>query len=194
MKILIVDDHPLVCAALKQVIEDHFQHANVEQVFEADKALLHLAENKVDLLILDIELDGDDGFELLNKAKLTGFEGKTIIISSKDEQLCSDIAINAGVSGYLDKKESVTRAVDAINAVLNGYTFFRSHQGRMVVKLSNQESTVLRLLLEGHTNKSVARKMDISEKTVSTYKRRVLDKYGVKSVFNLVKHLKVISL
>lgn len=193
MNILIVDDHPLVCAALKNVIEDNFENATIEQAFNAKKALAYLAENKVDILILDIELGDDDGFDLLHKAKGFGFNGKVIVVSSKDEKLCSDLAISAGASGYLDKKESVSRVADAIKAVNSGYTYFRqanaaSPQGTGAIKLSTRESSVLRLLLDGHTNKEIARRMDISEKTVSTYKRRILDKYDVRSVFMLVKN------
>ncbi|MGF1748542.1 response regulator [Vibrio cionasavignyae] len=193
MNILIVDDHPLVCAALESVIRDSFSDAAVEQSFSAKKALAYLAENKIHILILDIELGDDDGFDLLHKAKRFGFDGKVIIISSKDEKLCSDLAISTGASGYLDKKESVSRVADAIKAVNSGYTYFRqmssnSSQRGSSVKLSTRESAVLRLLLDGHTNKEIARKMNISEKTVSTYKRRILDKYDVRSVFMLVKN------
>ncbi|MGF1777058.1 response regulator [Vibrio nomapromontoriensis] len=193
MNILIVDDHPLVCAALESVIRDSFSDAVVEQSFSAKKALAYLAENKIHILILDIELGDDDGFDLLHKAKRFGFDGKVIIISSKDEKLCSDLAISTGASGYLDKKESVSRVADAIKAVNSGYTYFRqmssnSSQRGSSVKLSTRESAVLRLLLDGHTNKEIARKMNISEKTVSTYKRRILDKYDVRSVFMLVKN------
>ncbi len=107
MNILIVDDHPLVCAALENVIEENFENVVVEQAFNAKKALSFLAENKIDILVLDIELGDDDGFDLLHKAKRFGFDGKVIVISSKDEKLCSDLAVSAGASGYLDKKESV---------------------------------------------------------------------------------------
>lgn len=193
MNILIVDDHPLVCAALENVIEANFDYAVVRQAFDARKALSYLAESKIEILVLDIELGEDDGFDLLHKAKRVGFDGKVIVISSKDEKLCSDLAISAGASGYLDKKESVSRVADAIKAVNSGYTYFRqanaiSSHGNGTVKLSTRESAVLRLLLDGHTNKEIARRMNISEKTVSTYKRRILDKYDVRSVFMLVKN------
>ncbi|EDL54171.1 response regulator transcription factor [Vibrio mediterranei] len=193
MNILIVDDHPLVCAALENVIEENFENVVVEQAFNAKKALSFLAENKIDILVLDIELGDDDGFDLLHKAKRFGFDGKVIVISSKDEKLCSDLAVSAGASGYLDKKESVSRVADAIKAVNSGYTYFRqintaTSHGNGTIKLSTRESAVLRLLLDGHTNKEIARRMNISEKTVSTYKRRILDKYDVRSVFMLVKN------
>ncbi|MCY9852231.1 response regulator transcription factor [Vibrio mediterranei] len=193
MNILIVDDHPLVCAALENVIEENFENVVVEQAFNAKKALSFLAESKIDILVLDIELGDDDGFDLLHKAKRFGFDGKVIVISSKDEKLCSDLAVSAGASGYLDKKESVSRVADAIKAVNSGYTYFRqintaTSHGNGTIKLSTRESAVLRLLLDGHTNKEIARRMNISEKTVSTYKRRILDKYDVRSVFMLVKN------
>ncbi|MGX9521586.1 response regulator [Vibrio mediterranei] len=193
MNILIVDDHPLVCAALENVIEENFENVVVEQAFNAKKALSFLAENKIDILVLDIELGDDDGFDLLHKAKRFGFDGKVIVISSKDEKLCSDLAVSAGASGYLDKKESVSRVADAIKAVNSGYTYFRqintaTSHGNGTIKLSTRESAVLRLLLDGHTNKEIARRMNISKKTVSTYKRRILDKYDVRSVFMLVKN------
>ncbi|MCW8346442.1 response regulator transcription factor [Vibrio sp. ZSDZ65] len=195
MNILIVDDHPLVCAALESVIKDSFSGVVVEQIFCAKKALAYLAKCKVDILVLDIELGDDDGFDLLHKAKRFGFDGKVIVISSKDERLCSDLAISKGVSGYLDKKESVSRVADAVKAVSRGYTYFRQVSSRVSqrgsgrsVKLSTRERAVLRLLLDGYPNKEIARKMNISEKTVSTYKRRILDKYDVRSVFMLVKY------
>ena len=193
MNILIVDDHPLVCSALKNIIEENFKNAVIEQASNAKRALPYLSENKIDVLVLDIELGDDDGFDLLHKAQSFGFCGKVIIISGKDEKLCSDLAISAGASGYLDKKESVSRVADAIKAVNSGYTYFRqantiAPNGNGGIQLSTRESAVLRLLLDGHTNKEIARRMNISEKTVSTYKRRILDKYNVRSVFMLVKN------
>ena len=193
MNILIVDDHPLVCSALKNIIEENFKNAVIEQASNAKRALPYLSENKIDVLVLDIELGDDDGFDLLHKAQGFGFCGKVIIISGKDEKLCSDLAISAGASGYLDKKESVSRVADAIKAVNSGYTYFRqantiASNGNDGIQLSTRESAVLRLLLDGHTNKEIARRMNISEKTVSTYKRRILDKYNVRSVFMLVKN------
>ncbi|MCR9942184.1 response regulator transcription factor [Vibrio owensii] len=193
MNILIVDDHPLVCSALENIIEENFKNVVIEQASNAKKALPYLSENKIDVLVLDIELGDDDGFDLLHKAKRFGFCGKVIIISGKDEKLCSDLAISAGASGYLDKKESVSRVADAIKAVNSGYTYFRqantiASNGNGGIQLSTRESSVLRLLLDGHTNKEIARRMNISEKTVSTYKRRILDKYNVRSVFMLVKN------
>lgn len=193
MNILIVDDHPLVCSALENIIEENFKNVVIEQASNAKKALPYLSENKIDVLVLDIELGDDDGFDLLHKAKRFGFCGKVIIISGKDEKLCSDLAISAGASGYLDKKESVSRVADAIKAVNSGYTYFRqantiASNGNGGIQLSTRESAVLRLLLDGHTNKEIARRMNISEKTVSTYKRRILDKYNVRSVFMLVKN------
>ncbi|MET2851954.1 response regulator transcription factor [Vibrio owensii] len=193
MNILIVDDHPLVCSALENIIEENFKNVVIEQASNAKKALPYLSENKIDVLVLDIELGDDDGFDLLHKAKRFGFCGKVIIISGKDEKLCLDLAISAGASGYLDKKESVSRVADAIKAVNSGYTYFRqantiASNGNGGIQLSTRESAVLRLLLDGHTNKEIARRMNISEKTVSTYKRRILDKYNVRSVFMLVKN------
>ncbi|ASI93051.1 response regulator transcription factor [Vibrio mediterranei] len=197
MNILIVDDHPLVCAALENVIEENFENVVVEQAFNAKKALSFLAENKIDILVLDIELGNDDGFDLLHKAKYFGFDGKVIIISSKNRKLCADLAISEGALGYLDKKESVSRVADAIKAVSSGYTYFQrtnsfSFNGTKTIKLSTRESAVLRLLLDGCTNKEIARRLNISEKTVSTYKRRILDKYDVHSVFELVRDLNYI--
>lgn len=184
MNVLIVDDHPLVCLAIKYLLETEFNNIVVKSATSLKEAVNHNKKNKFDILIFDIELGSDNGFELLEK----GFDCKSIVVSSKDENLYSLLAINAGVSGYVDKKENIERIVDAIKAVMSGYTYFRRLKGtsnkfNRPPKISAREGEVLRLLLDGHTNKEVARRLNISEKTVSTYKRRILDKYDVRSVF-----------
>ncbi|HDM8173251.1 response regulator transcription factor [Vibrio harveyi] len=190
---LIFDDHPLVCIAIKSLIESLGTANDVLTVTNSKDALKILKEQQIGLLILDVNLADCDGYDFYKRIKSHGFAGKVIFFSAETSHMYSQMAFRSGADGYVCKSENHEILKDAIEAVSKGYSFFKFKQSveehRNVPALSSRESAVMKLLLQGKTNRDIADVLSISDKTVSTYKRRVLDKYNVKNIVELSKVL-----
>ncbi|MBY7698725.1 response regulator transcription factor [Vibrio harveyi] len=190
---LIFDDHPLVCIAIKSLVESLGTANDVLTVTNSKDALKILKEQQIGLLILDVNLADCDGYDFYKRIKSHGFAGKVIFFSAETSHMYSQMAFRSGADGYICKSENHEILKDAIEAVSKGYSFFKFKQSveehRNVPALSSRESAVMKLLLQGKTNRDIADVLSISDKTVSTYKRRVLDKYNVKNIVELSKVL-----
>ncbi|CAH1234427.1 Putative two-component response regulator [Vibrio harveyi] len=190
---LIFDDHPLVCIAIKSLVESLGTANDVLTVTNSKDALKILKEQQIGLLILDVNLADCDGYDFYKRIKSHGFAGKVIFFSAETSHMYSQMAFRSGADGYVCKSENHEILKDAIEAVSKGYSFFKFKQSveehRNVPALSSRESAVMKLLLQGKTNRDIAGVLSISDKTVSTYKRRVLDKYNVKNIVELSKVL-----
>ncbi|CAM2786805.1 response regulator transcription factor [Vibrio mytili] len=191
MNCLIFDDHPLVCIAIKSLLEGLDITKEVMSATSAKSALQSIKEHDIDLIILDVNLADCDGFDFYKRIKSHGYDGKIIFFSAESSQMYSQMAFRSGADGYVCKSEDHAILKDAIEAVSKGYTFFKFKQVtsevRDVPMLSNRETAVMKFLMQGKSNRDIAEILSISDKTVSTYKRRVLDKYNVKNIVELTK-------
>lgn len=188
---LIFDDHPLVCVAIKYLLEDLGVASNVLTATSAKSALTIIKENDIELLILDVNLSDCDGFDFYKRIKSHGYTGKLIFFSAETSQMYSQMAFRSGADGYVCKSENHEILRDAIEAVSKGYSFFKFKQATVETKqapvLSSRESAVMKYLLQGKSNRHIAEVLSISDKTVSTYKRRVLDKFNVNNIVELTR-------
>lgn len=179
---LVVDDHPLVCAAIKQLLNKGglFETIIVEQ--NPIKAQKLIQKEKIEFIILDVNLVKSDGFELLRRIKSHGFNGKSLFISANDSRLYSETAYKLGADGYVCKSEDLNILNDAVECILNGYSFFKMirDSGSNDVQLSKQELVVFTYLVDGKCNKEIASILSLSPKTISTYKSRILEKYSMR--------------
>lgn len=189
MNCLIIDDHPLICIAIKSLAESSPHIAQVSVASELKTANELIRKSSIDLLILDVNLNDSDGFDFYRRIKAHGFKGRVVFYSTETSAYYSEMAFKAGANGYVCKSEHYNVLKDAIEAIAKGYSFFKeindSQNAKPTLKLSVREATVAKLLLKGMTNKDAAEFLSISEKTVSTYKRRMLTKYSVNSVIEL---------
>ncbi|WP_273992310.1 response regulator transcription factor [Vibrio parahaemolyticus] len=191
MNCLIFDDHPLVCVAIKSLLKELGMTNEVFTATSAKSAFKTLNENNIELLILDVNLADCDGFDLYKRIKSHGYEGKVIFFSVETSQVYSQLAFRVGADGYVCKSENHDILKDAIEAVMKGYTFFKfkqvANKVREMPQLSSRESAVMKYLLQGYSNRDIASVLSISDKTVGTYKRRVLDKFNVKNIIELTR-------
>ncbi|MFM2642774.1 response regulator transcription factor [Vibrio chagasii] len=189
MNCLIFDDHPLVCMAIKSLVEASPRISTVKMASELKDANHYIRHSNIDLLVLDVNLEDCDGFDFYRRIKAHGFKGKVVFYSAETSAYYSEMAFKCGASGYVCKSEHYNVLKDAIDAIAKGYSFFKDiadpKQVERIPKLSVREASVAKLLLKGMTNKDVAGFLSISEKTVSTYKKRMLTKYSVSSVIEL---------
>ncbi|EOV0038199.1 response regulator [Vibrio parahaemolyticus] len=191
MNCLIFDDHPLVCVAIKSLLKELGMTNEVFTATSATSAFKTLKESNIELLILDVNLADCDGFDFYKRIKSHGYEGKVIFFSAETSQMYSQMAFRSGADGYVCKSENHDILKDAIEAVVKGYTFFKfkqvANEVREMPQLSSRESAVMKYLLQGKSNRDIASVLSISDKTVSTYKRRVMDKFNVKNIVELTR-------
>lgn len=187
---LVVDDHPLVCVAIETLLGSIDYIQSITSVHNGSSAHKVLKNNPINLLILDVNLGDSDGFDFLRRAKAHGYTGKVLFISSSDNAIHINTAFKMGADGYLCKSENFHLIADAIDSIVKGYSIFKfrnNNQSAGKAELSKRETVVFNYLVQGKSNKYIADVLSLSAKTVSTYKRRILDKYKVTSIVELIK-------
>ncbi|QXH55611.1 response regulator transcription factor [Pseudomonas maumuensis] len=198
-KVLIVDDHPVIRLAVRMLMERH----GYEVVAESDNgvdALQLTREYLPDIVILDIGIPKLDGLEVIARMTLASPATKVLVLTSQAPGHFSMRCMQAGAAGYVCKQQELTELLSAIKAVLSGYSYFPNqalHKGRsgtggatemeMVERLSGREMMVLQQLARGKSNKEIADSMFLSNKTVSTYKTRLLLKLNARSLVDLIE-------
>lgn len=198
-KVLIVDDHPVIRLAVRMLMERH----GYDIVGETDNgvAALQLVRDYLpDIVVLDIGIPKLDGLEVI--ARVTGISprSRVLVLTSQAPGHFSMRCMQAGAAGYVCKQQELTELLSAIKAVLSGYSYFPNqalHKSRgrlgsgseteMVDRLSAREMTVLQQLARGRSNKEIAESMFLSNKTVSTYKTRLLLKLNARSLVDLIE-------
>lgn len=198
-KVLIVDDHPVIRLAVRMLMERH----GYDVVAETDNgvdALQLTREYLPDIVVLDIGIPKLDGLEVI--ARMTGASphSKVLVLTSQAPGHFSMRCMQAGAAGYVCKQQELTELLSAIKAVLSGYSYFPNQalhktrgcagsgsEGEMVERLSGREMMVLQQLARGKTNKEIADSMFLSNKTVSTYKTRLLLKLNARSLVDLIE-------
>ncbi|WP_261881856.1 response regulator transcription factor [Vibrio pelagius] len=187
---LVVDDHPLVCVAIETLLNSIDYIESVTSVNDGITAHKILKNKPINLLILDVNLGDSDGFDFLRRAKAHGYKGKVLFISSSDNAIHINTAFKMGADGYLCKSENFHLIADAIDSIAKGYSIFKfrnNNNNSGKAELSKREIVVFNYLVQGKSNKYIADVLSLSAKTVSTYKRRILDKYKVNSIVELIK-------
>ena len=198
-KVLIVDDHPVIRLAVRMLMERH----GYDVVAESDNgvdALQLTREYLPDIVILDIGIPKLDGLEVIARMTLASPASKVLVLTSQAPGHFSMRCMQAGAAGYVCKQQELTELLSAIKAVLSGYSYFPNqalHKGRsgtggatemeMVERLSGREMMVLQQLARGKSNKEIADSMFLSNKTVSTYKTRLLLKLNARSLVDLIE-------
>lgn len=197
-KALIVDDHPFIRRIVRLVLEN----ANFQIAAETDNGAtaLDLArEHLPHLIVLDLSMPKLDGLEVLKRLHILGLPIKVLVLTSKGSTFFADRCIRAGAIGFIEKTEDVDALTKAINVVMSGRVYLNDcdvelspkHTDQQLIKtLSDRELRTLQYLVSGFSNKKISQIMLLSEKTVSTYKTRVLHKLNIKSVVYLAEFAK----
>lgn len=205
-KAIVVDDHPFIRSSVKMLLnQEHF-----EVVAEADNgadAVQLVREHAPDLVVLDITMPKLDGLEVISRISGLGVPTKVLVLTSQSALFYSMRCMKAGAAGFISKTNGLDELVKAIKAVMGGYTFFpnlatssvrRSDADatdlELIQSLSDRELTILQQLAQGLSNKEIGDSMLLSNKTVSTYKTRLIEKLKVKSVVYLADFAKRNSL
>lgn len=202
-KVLIVDDHPVFCLGMSELIN---KAPDLEVCGSEDtpaKALAAIQQLKPDLVIVDISLRDSSGIDLVFEMN-NRFQGlPVLVLSMYDESLYAERALLAGARGYLMKQEAIAVVVQAIRQVLAGRIYASDGVKDKVFQrlvaphsmadtspldqLSSREMEVFRLIGEGLSTREIAGRMNLSIKTIGTYRQRIKEKLGLKHYTELIK-------
>ncbi len=200
-RILIVDDHPVIRMAMKMLLEAE-GHQIVGDTDNGVDAISLGRELKPDLVILDIGIPRLDGLEVISRLMVLALPLKILVLTGQSASLFALRSMQAGAAGFVCKQGGLAELVTAVNAVASGYSYFPSSAMRPVQqgaysddvellgRLSDREVSVLQYLSQGYSNKQISEQMFISNKTVSTYKARLLLKLTAGSLVDLIEFAK----
>lgn len=202
MKILIADDHAIVRKGLRQLLLEEFPSASIEEAGNAEELYTLALQKKWDLVICDISMPGRSGIDALQQIKQTIPDLPVLIMSMYSEDQYALRAFKAGASGYLAKETVHFNLIKAVRTVLSGKKFITSSIAEKMANslddkggkqpheyLSNREFEVLKLLASGKTATAIAKLLDVSVTTISTYRTRILEKMKMKSNAELVRYV-----
>jgi DNA-binding NarL/FixJ family response regulator len=198
IKIFIIDDHPMVVAGLNSLLG---QLENIEvagAVSNAFDAIPFLKKNKIDVILLDINLPDISGIDLCKKIHKEFPEIKILGISTFSERSYISRMIENGASGYLIKSASATEIAEAIDTVLKEKMYLSVSMEHIAKPLSilpsdnlpaltKREKEILQLISEGFTNNQIAEKLFISSLTVDSHRKNLLTKLNVNNTASLIK-------
>jgi DNA-binding NarL/FixJ family response regulator len=205
LRVLVVDDHAVVREGLKRIIDESPDMRVVAEAGDRPQALQQLQMTSPDVVVLDLDLPGRGGLELLREIKRDHPRLPTLVLSFHDEDAYGVPTLQAGADGYLMKDSGTALLVQAIEKVAHGGKFVTPALAEQLARsvalgvdrprhaaLSEREREILRLIGVGKSVSEIADQMALSVKTVSTYRRRVLDKMGMENNAQLthyaVKH------
>jgi two-component system response regulator NreC len=201
IRVLIVDDHPVVRAGLRRVLESEPDIEVVGEAGDARNAVFQTREAKPDVILMDVVMPGKTGIEAIPDVLHDAPETKILILSMQDDPHYVREAFDAGASGYLLKEAADTDVVAAIREVAAGRRYVHPALGARLVAadseerkraeedpLSDREREVLRLLALGHTNQEIANQLFISVRTAETHRAHVMQKLRLQSRAELVRY------
>jgi DNA-binding NarL/FixJ family response regulator len=202
VRILLVDDHAVVRDGIKRIFDERPGEALFGEASSVHEALRLIREELWDVVVLDISLDGGNGLEVLQEIKKTHPKLPVLILSMHSEEQYARRAFKAGASGYITKSSSRTEIVNAINKVIMGRKYVspvfaeklvadieRGIDGPPHAILSDREFEVMRLIGSGKTVTEIAEMLSLSDKTISTYRARILEKMKMKTNAELIRYV-----
>lgn len=201
MKILIADDHAVVRQGLKQIIGDEADMQLIGEAENAAEVLQFVRSAELDVVILDISMSGKSGLDVLPEILILRPKIKILILSMHAEEQFAIRALKSGASGYITKQSAPNELVKAIRKVNSGGKYVSESIAEQLAffvgndtsklqheRLSDREFQVLRRIAEGRTLREIADELFISEKTVGTYRVRILEKMNMKRNAELIRY------
>ena len=201
IRILIADDHPLLRAGIRQVVEKNFEVDAIDEAATSQEVLEKVWHHHYDVVLLDITMPGRSGLEILKQLRQDQYETPILILSVHPERQYAVRALRAGASGYLTKMSATDELVDAIRAVMRGEKYITSSLAKVLAAyvgsnvrefphetLTDREFEVLCMIASGNRLIEIAQKLSLSEKTVSAHRANILKKMNMSSNVELIRY------
>ena len=204
IRLLIADDHPVVREGLRRIVQDAPGLEVVGEAASGDELFAHLPDVPADIVLLDVAMPGPGFLQVLQRLRAEHPTVAVLVLSVHPEDQYAVRALRAGASGYLTKDHSPEELTEAIRRVHRGHKYVSPQLAERLAAdltvgardvrhevLSDREYEVLCLLGSGRTVKEIAQSLQLSPKTVSTYRGRVLEKMHATSNADLVRYAAV---
>ncbi|MFC4632869.1 response regulator [Dokdonia ponticola] len=206
-KVLIADHHPITRKGITSILNNEGNYEVIGTISDGNDLLKVLTKTEVDILILEIDIPNLNSITAIKAIKREFPHVKILVLSCHPEEMYALSAIKYGAAGYVSKTASIQRVIDAINQIQRGGIYLNESLSKRLIsdgnttqglaykymKLSSREIEVLNLLSNGKRNKEIAANLNINEKTVSTYKMRLLKKLEAQNVAELIKHARLLQ-
>ena len=201
VRVLIVDDHAVVRAGLKLLIDAEQDLESVGEAGSAREAIFQARALKPNVILMDVVMPEQSGLEVVPQILHENGEAKVLVLSMQDDPRYVREAFAAGASGYVLKEAADTEVVAAIREIARGGRYVHPELGARLVAaeadearrveddpLSDREREVLRLLALGHTNQEIAKQLYISVRTAETHRAHIMQKLRLSSRAELVRY------
>lgn len=206
LRVFLVDDHPIVRKGLKALITEQPDMEVIGEAGDGRVALLQTKELQPDVMILDFTLPDLNGLQVMERVKQISPHTNVLVLTIHEASGYLRQMFQVGASGYLLKRTAGEELAHAIRVVATGGAYLdptlagkmvstlvnqSSSRGKNLAsgsKLSDREKEVLRLIALGYSNKEIAGQLDLSAKTIETYKARLIEKLGLNSRSELVRY------
>jgi len=204
IRVAIVDDHPIFAAGLKQLLESDGRYEVRAMAQSGEEAQQTIDFNEIDIALVDVNMPGGGGIELLKAIKRRSKNCRVIMLTVEEDEETINRAMKEGAQGYILKQESPEHLLKAIQASMDGEILLSSHvYARMVdrirktsppdkeqsiiySKLTEREIEITRLIVQGKNNKQIAQELYISESTVKNHISNIMYKLSLKNRTELV--------
>lgn len=200
IRIIIADDHAVVAEGLKHVVEAQADMEVVALAVDGREAVRQARDLQPDVVLMDLSMPELNGADATRAILERDPKCRVIVLSMYSEREYVRRALKAGAAGYVVKRSAAKEVVDAIRAVHAGQRYLSPRVADVVLddytgeerddplaRLSAREREVLQLLAEGHTGAQIAERLSLSQKTVETYRARLVEKLGIRDVAGLVR-------
>lgn len=201
--VLIVDDHPVVCRGIRQVLADEQDLSIFGEAANWDTAMRMLKESTPDLAIVDLTLSGGSGLDFIKQARVSHPDVRIVVFSMHDEELYAERCLRAGAQGYVSKEAPAGELLKAIRKVLKGETALSpAMTDRMLnralttdaeaptgmASLSDRELEVYEMIGRGMSTRKIASELVLSVKTIESHRENIKRKLGIKTADELRRH------
>jgi two-component system, NarL family, invasion response regulator UvrY len=201
IRLLLADDHAVVREGLRRLLEEKNGLSVIGEAGTVPEALEQLRKTPVDVMVLDIAMPGPGIVETLREVHAIQPRARALVLTAYPETEYAVRVLRAGAAGYLTKDRSLDQLVDAIRRVYRGGRYVSPSLGEVLAArlggaelepahtaLSDREFQVLKGLAQGEALKSIAARLSVSPKTVTTYRTRILQKLGLGTNADLVRY------
>jgi DNA-binding NarL/FixJ family response regulator len=198
LSILLVDDHPVVRQGLRQILSEEFKDVVIAEAGDGMEAIAQAQRRAWDIVILDIGIPGMSGLEVLKEMREIRPRMRVLVLTMYPEEQYANRFLRSGAAGYMTKDRARSELISGVRTVLAGERYISPHLTHIMGSapsperpheaLSERELKVMIGLAGGKRLTDIAKEMSLSIKTVSTYKRRVLDKMHMKVNAELTRY------
>lgn len=200
-RLLLVDDHAILRSGLRRLLSEMPELAEIGEAANAAEMLNQVRDSHWDVIVLDLEMPGLSALDALKRVRSDHPDTAVLILSMYDEDRFALRALKAGAAGYLNKQSAPQHLVTAIRLIAEGGTYISANLASSLARslgakpvdtlnelLSDREFVVLRGIAAGKHVTEIARELNLSAKTVSTYRTRLLTKLGLRSNVDLARY------